>query len=125
MRPIMRDTLYPYPIKPLLQEILSSLEKGNVFGIYKSLFFKPQASDSFKTRIFDQELETPIGLAAGPHTQMAQNIIAGWLCGARYIELKTIQTLDEIEVSKPCIDISDEGYNCEWSQELKIKQSFE
>ena len=121
----MRDTLYPYPIKPLLQEILSSLEKGNVFGIYKSLFFKPQASDSFKTRIFDQELETPIGLAAGPHTQMAQNIIAGWLCGARYIELKTIQTLDEIEVSKPCIDISDEGYNCEWSQELKIKQSFE
>ncbi|MCK4530303.1 MAG: FAD-dependent oxidoreductase, partial [Candidatus Marinimicrobia bacterium] len=81
--------------------------------------------DTFKTAIFGQDLETPIGLAAGPHTQMAQNIIAGWLCGARYIELKTIQTLDEIEVSKPCIDINDEGYNCEWSQELKIKQSFE
>ncbi len=121
----MRDTLYPYAIKPLLKGILGSLENGNVFGIYQSLFFKPSLEDGFKTEIFGQLLETPIGLAAGPHTQMAQNIIAGWLCGARYIELKTIQTLDEIEVSKPCIDISDEGYNCEWSQELKIKQSFQ
>lgn len=121
----MPDKLYPYPIKPLLKELLASLEKGNVFGVYKSLFFKPSENDTFKTSIFNQPLETPLGLAAGPHTQMAQNIIAGWLCGARYIELKTIQTLDEIEVSKPCIDISDEGYNCEWSQELKIKQSYE
>ncbi|MEA2077405.1 MAG: FAD-dependent oxidoreductase [Candidatus Marinimicrobia bacterium] len=121
----MRDTLYPVPIRQLLHTILDSLKNGGIFGVYSSLFFIPNKSDNFKTSIFGQELETPIGLAAGPHTQMAQNIIAGWLCGARYIELKTIQTLDEIEVSKPCIDISDEGYNCEWSQELKIKQSYE
>lgn len=121
----MRDTLYPIPIEQLIPTILSSLKAGSIFGIYNSLFFKPNKSDVFKTAIFGQDLETPIGLAAGPHTQMAQNIIAGWLCGARYIELKTIQTLDKIEVSKPCIDISDEGYNCEWSQELKIKQSYE
>ena len=69
-------------------------------------------------------LATPLGVAAGPHTQLSQNIIAAWLCGARYIELKTIQTLDELKVSKPCIDMQDEGYNCEWSQELKIRQSF-
>ena len=56
---------------------------------------------------------------------MTQNIVAAWLCGARYIELKTIQTLDELEVSKPCIDMQDEGYNCEWSQELKIQESFD
>ena len=73
---------------------------------------------------YGKELETPVGMAAGPHTQLAINIIAAWLCGARYIELKTIQTLDELEVSKPCIDMQDEGYNCEWSQELKIEQSF-
>lgn len=64
-------------------------------------------------------------MAAGPHTQLAINIIAAWLCGARYIELKTVQTLDDLEVSKPCIAMQDEGYNCEWSQELKIKQSFD
>ncbi len=56
---------------------------------------------------------------------MAQNIIAAWLCGARYIELKTVQTLDELDVSKPCIDMEDEGYNVEWSQELKVHESFE
>ncbi|MDB4303248.1 DUF559 domain-containing protein, partial [Desulfosarcina sp.] len=57
--------------------------------------------------------------------QMSQNIISAWLCGARFMELKTIQTLDELEVSKPCIDMQDEGYNCEWSQELKIHESYE
>ena len=71
------------------------------------------------------ELETPFGVAAGPHTQMAQNIIASWLVGARLIELKTIQTLDELDVNKPCIDVQDEGYNVEWSQELKVHQSFD
>lgn len=39
-----------------------------------------------------------MGLAAGPHTQLAQNIISGWLTGARYIELKTVQDLDEIDL---------------------------
>ena len=56
---------------------------------------------------------------------MAQNIVAAWLCGARYIELKTVQTLDVLNVSKPCIDMEDEGYNVEWSQELRIHQSFD
>ncbi len=56
---------------------------------------------------------------------MAHNIIASWLVGARYIELKTVQTLDELEVTKPCIDMEDEGYNCEWSQELKIQDSYD
>ncbi|MBT8106635.1 MAG: FAD-dependent oxidoreductase, partial [Gammaproteobacteria bacterium] len=53
------------------------------------------------------------------------NIVAAWLCGARYIELKTVQTLDELDVSKPCIDMEDEGYNVEWSQELKVHESLE
>jgi putative selenate reductase len=110
--------------RQLLSQILKSLEKGSIFGIYKSQFFTPRNDDPFKILLFGQVLETPVGVAAGPHTQMAQNIISAWLCGARYIELKTVQTLDEIKVSKPCIDIQDEGYNCEWSQELKIEESF-
>ena len=55
-------------------------------------------------------METPLGVAAGPHTQLSQNILAAWLCGARYIELKTVQVLDELNVTKPCIDLADEGY---------------
>ena len=36
-----------------------------------------------------------------------------------------LTVLDELNVAKPCIDMADEGYNCEWSQELKLDQSFE
>lgn len=78
----------------------------------------------FNLQFLNKNLASPIGVAAGPHTQLTQNIVYSWISGARYFELKTIQTLDEIEVSKPCIDMYDEGYNCEWSQELKIEQSL-
>ncbi|MEA1987084.1 MAG: putative selenate reductase subunit YgfK [Candidatus Marinimicrobia bacterium] len=121
----MNKDFSPISIKQLLKQILNSYKKNDsIFGIYDNLFFTPKKDDVFKTEIFNQKLETPIGVAAGPHTQMAQNIITAWISGARYIELKTVQTLDEIDVSKPCIDIQDEGYNCEWSQELTIKESF-
>jgi len=112
-------------IDVLLKWALSDLQQKNeVFGIPRELFFEPGESDPFRMRRYGQMLETPLGVAAGPHTQLAQNIIAAWLCGGRYIELKTIQVLDDLEVTKPCIDMTDEGYNCEWSQELKLDQSF-
>ncbi|MCF6367204.1 MAG: putative selenate reductase subunit YgfK [Bacteroidales bacterium] len=122
----MTDRFTPTPIKQLLQIILKQLDTSNtLFGIEKELFFLPSEKDSFRSNRFNQLLETPIGVAAGPHTQLSQNIVAAWLTGARYIELKTVQTLDELDVSKPCIDMQDEGYNCEWSQELKLHQSFD
>ncbi|MBR6021341.1 MAG: FAD-dependent oxidoreductase, partial [Kiritimatiellae bacterium] len=99
-------------------------ERGSIFGIPRQLFFTPDPAAPYRTALYGQALDTPFGVAAGPHSQMAQNIIAAFLHGARFIELKTIQTLDELNVSKPCIDMQDEGYNVEWSQELKIDQSF-
>ncbi len=122
----MTDKFTITPVDQLLQIILNQYKKDkSIFGIPEELFFKPNISDPFRFQRFGQLLENPVGVAAGPHTQLSQNIVAAWLCGARYIELKTVQTLDELEVSKPCIDMQDEGYNCEWSQELKIKQSFD
>ena len=121
----MTDRFEIIPLRELLQIILHQLDKKNsLFGIPSGLFFVPKKSDPFRIRRFGKLLETPIGVAAGPHTQLAQNIVAAWLTGARYMELKTVQTLDELKVSKPCIDMQDEGYNCEWSQELKMEQSF-
>ncbi|MBP1633399.1 MAG: gltD 4, partial [Acidobacteria bacterium] len=87
--------------------------------------FTPGPADRFRTEAYGQSLETPFGPAAGPHTQMAQNIVVAWLCGARFIELKTVQTLDRLDVNKPCIDMQDEGYNVEWSQELRMYESFD
>jgi putative selenate reductase len=120
----MSDKFYRIPIERLFKWIINEEASGKIFGLYKKNLFTPDKSDPFRMNRYGRLLETPIGVAAGPQTQLAHNIIASWLCGARYIELKTIQTLDEIEVTKPCIDMEDEGYNCEWSQELKIHDSF-
>ncbi len=122
----MSDKFYPVSIKLILQLILKEYQAHkSIFGIPEELFFNPNKNKSLTINQFNQEINSPIGVAAGPHSQMAQNIIGAWLMGARYIELKTIQTLDELEIAKPCIDMQDEGYNCEWSQELKIKESFD
>jgi len=118
------DKFSPIPLERLLPLVLSGIKENNFHGIPGTLFFKPLANDPIKLQRYGVQLDTPVGVAAGPHTQLSQNIIAAWLCGARYIELKTIQTLDELSVSKPCIDMQDEGYNCEWSQELTIRESF-
>ncbi len=122
----MPDHFYPSSIEQLLKIALTQYDKQReVFNIPEKLFFNPHNHKYLYTKKFGKLLHNPVGLAAGPHTQMAQNILAGWLTGARFIELKTVQTLDELVVSKPCIDMQDEGYNCEWSQELKIKQSYD
>ncbi len=118
------DRFFPLPVNKIYSWIKNELKNGYIFGIPEELFFRPSDNDRFRIKRFGRLLETPVGLAAGPHTQLAPNIISGWLTGARYIELKTIQDLDHIEVTKPCIDMRDEGYNCEWSQELNIDQSF-
>lgn len=122
----MSDKFSPVPVDILLGWILGEYKsRKQIFGIPEERFFRPSVKDAFRMTKYSQLLETPFGVAAGPHTQMAQNIITAWLCGARYIELKTVQTMDELKISKPCIDMEDEGYNCEWSQELKLEQSFD
>lgn len=122
----MTDHFSIIPIERLLKLILNQLDSnGPVLGLSPKLFFKAKEHESIQSQLYGQKLESPIGVAAGPHTQLSQNIVAAWLCGARFIELKTIQTLDELNISKPCIDMQDEGYNCEWSQELKVRDSLD
>lgn len=122
----MSDKFSVVPLERLLTMILNEYwETGTIFGIARENFFRPSRKDPFRLTRYGKLLETPLGVAAGPQTQMAQNVIVAWLTGSRYIELKTVQTLDELEISKPCIDMEDAGYNCEWSQELRLKESIE
>jgi putative selenate reductase len=112
------------PFDSLLRWIVRELEgNDSIFGIHRSLFYTPRPDAPFATEMFGHPLATPVGPAAGPHTQLTQNILAAWLCGGRFIELKTVQIMDELEIPRPCIDMEDEGYNVEWSQELKLEQS--
>ena len=122
----MSDRFQPVTMEQLARWVFAELEgKGSIFGLPRAHFFVPREDDGFRTSVYGHPLETPFGVAAGPHSQMAQNIVAAWLCGARFVELKTVQVLDELEVSRPCIDSADETFNCEWSQELKLEQSFD
>ena len=122
----MSGLFQPITADQLFSWVFSELDScDSVFGIPREHLFMPGSDSVYESVVFGHRLETPFGPAAGPHTQMAQNIVAAWLCGARYIELKTVQTLDELDVSKPCIDMADEGYNVEWSQELKVHESVE
>ncbi|NNF09173.1 MAG: FAD-dependent oxidoreductase [Acidimicrobiia bacterium] len=122
----MSDRFHLISMEQLTDWVFDELEtKDGLFGIPRDAFFVPTPDDPFRIEKYGVELETPFGVAAGPHSQMAQNIIVSWLVGARFIELKTIQTLDELDINKPCIDIQDEGYNVEWSQELKVYESFD
>ncbi len=113
------------PFEVLLSWILEEYrQRHSIFGIDRSLFHVPGRDSPYGIPdIFGQYLATPIGPAAGPHTQLAQNIVSAWLCGGRFIELKTVQVLDELDIPRPCMDMEDEGYNIEWSQELKLAES--
>jgi NADPH-dependent glutamate synthase beta subunit-like oxidoreductase len=122
----MSDRFHPISMEQLTRWAFTELDrKKSLFGVPEQSFFVPTESDRFRLRKYGYELETPFGVAAGPQSQMAQNIVVSWLCGSRFLELKTVQTLDELDVNKPCIDIQDEGYNVEWSQELKVYESFD
>lgn len=120
----MPDIMNPLSFNSLLKQILKEYKcHSSTFGIKKKNFYYAENRNSFS--FLNEDLELPIGPAAGPHTQMTQNIIAAYLTGGRFFELKTVQKVDILKIDRPCIDAEDEGYNVEWSQELKLEQSYD
>ena len=118
----MSDRMHPIPFEPLLDWAFEELKtEGSLFGV-RRVYRPPEGAGQ---PWMGRRPETAVGPAAGPHTQMAQNIAAAYLCGARVFELKTVQIIDgeKLVVSKPCITAEDEGYNCEWSTELTVEQA--
>lgn len=121
----MSDRMCILSFERLIDRVLQEHERhGSVFGIPESMFYR-YTDEVRPAHIFGAPLEAPFGPAAGPHTQLAQNIICAYITGCRFIELKTVQKLDSLEFEKPCIDVFDEGYNTEWSQELSLEDSFD
>lgn len=120
----MSDIMHPISVDGLLNWILNEYKnESTIFGVRK--FYK---ADPTKTiPLFGEKMETPCGPAAGPHTQLSQNIIASYLTGSRFFEVKTVQIIDgeDLPVSKPCITAADECYNVEWSTELKVPQAYD
>lgn len=120
---IMSDRMTSIPFGKLMNWVLTEAPTGTIFGVHHHV----QADPERIYHIFDRPLEMPFGPAAGPHTQLAQNIAAGYVAGARFFELKTVQKIDgeDLPVPKPCIKADDECYNVEWSTELTVPKALE
>lgn len=120
----MSDIMRPVSFSELLERILGEYRNQNsVFGVPKEEFYYDKGDKSVK--VFSQSCTTPLGPAAGPHTQLAQNIVTSYLVGARFMELKTVQIMDHLEIAKPCIDAADEGHNVEWSTEYTLEKAYD
>ena len=114
----------PIPFSELLARISGEFRNhDSIFSIHKDQFYKDDGKH--KVKVFNENATTPMGPAAGPHTQLSQNIVASYLVGARFIELKTVQIMDHLEIAKPCIDARDEGYNVEWSTEYTLEKAYD
>ena len=112
----MSDKMKQIPFKDILLQVVTEYrERG-------SFYYVP-----VKLPDLEPDIDAIIGPAAGPHTQLAQNILAAYAGGARYFELKTVQILDgeALGIMKPCINVKDEAYNTEWSSELSAYQALE
>ena len=120
----MSERMNPIPFDRLLNRVLQEYaHQGTVFNVRaKYVAQRPGLP------LFDGTIETPFGPAAGPNTQLSENIIASYFAGARFFELKTVQKMDGADlarcINRPCIKADDEGYNCEWSTELTVPQAF-
>jgi putative selenate reductase len=120
------EPFVPVPLRVLLGRIAHEwAARRQIFDLPATRFFDASAGPDLSVQFLGRAAATPLGPAAGPHSQLAENIVLAWLGGARIVELKTIQILDELEVARPCIDMETVGYNVEWSQELQIGQALE
>lgn len=116
--------LSPIPFAALLRRLRNDMASGGpMLGMDRRHWYRPANGLDLSATHGARKAGNPLGPAAGPHTQLAQNMVLGWLGGARIFELKTLQVLDRLEIPRPCIHAPDLGFNVEWSQELRLEQS--
>jgi putative selenate reductase len=117
--------LTPYPFAALVRRMFRELdERRGIFDLPLRRAVLGHPCD-LSVSVHGQPASTPFGPAAGPHTQLAQNIVLSWLAGGRVLELKTVQVRDDLVIPRPCIDMATVGYNIEWSQELRLEESLD
>jgi putative selenate reductase len=118
--------LVPAPFGDLIQRIrLELAQEGAIFHLPRRKWWAPDPNGpDLSVGFHGQKAGTPVGPAAGPQSQMAQNMVMSWLAGSRIMELKTVQINDRLLIGRPCIDATNVGYNIEWSQELRISQAL-
>src|SRR3954453_22100593 len=118
--------LIPAPFAGLVSRLYAEPRANDaLFGLPRKKWYVPAADEpDLSVRFHGQVAGNAVGPAAGPHTQMAQNLLLSYAAGSRILELKTVQVNDRLKIGRPCIDLTNVGYNIEWSQELLVEQSL-
>jgi len=117
--------LIPISFPDLLKRIYYEYERNEaIFDLPAAKFYRPSGDVDMSVSFCGNRAANPVGPAAGPQTQLAQNIVLSWLAGSRILELKTVQINDRLQLVRPCIDMATVGYNTEWSQELRLDDSL-
>ncbi|MFG0316226.1 MAG: 4Fe-4S dicluster domain-containing protein, partial [Planctomycetota bacterium JB042] len=118
--------LRPAPFPVLVTRMFRELEeRDSIFDLPRARWWTGADGLDLSVPFHDRRASTPFRPAAGPQSQLAQNLVLSWLGGARILELKTVQVDDALTIPRPCIDMQTVGYNVEWSQELKVDESLE
>ena len=99
----MSDIMRPMPFAQLMDWALTEYHtKGSIFGVSKLV----RRGDGRALPIFGEQIETPFGPAADPHTQLAQNIIATYLITEKGLNtyIKCNPTLLGYEFARKTLD---------------------
>ena len=102
--------LTPIPFADLVRRMRHEVEvSDSIFDLPVRKWHVPANKYDFSALHFTRRAATPVGPAAGPQTQLAQNIVLSWLAGGRIIELKTVQVNDQLDIPRPCIHVPNIG----------------
>lgn len=118
------SVLRPLPLSVLVRRAAEELPTGSVYDLPVRRVFRGFPGRDLSARFHGHRAATPLGPAAGPQTQLAQNLALSYLAGGRILELKTVQVNDRLVIPRPCIDMRTVGFNVEWSQELLVEDSL-
>lgn len=116
--------LNPQGLDPLLRRMANELAQGSCFDLPSRSFHRQAPGLDLGVSFHRERAANAVGPAAGPQSQLAQNIVLSYLAGGRVMELKTVQINDQLRIPRPCIDATNVGYNIEWSQELRLPASL-
>src|SRR5262245_25736134 len=97
--------LVPVPLEAHVARLQAEWRaRRALYDLPERSFWKPPADLDLSVSFHGDRAATPAGPAAGPQSQMAQNLVLSWLAGARILELKTVQRNDRLTIPRPCID---------------------
>lgn len=118
--------LRPAPFRDLVTRLhREPVLQDSLFGLPRARWYQPDSDGpDLSVSFHGMRAGNPAGPSAGPHTQLAQNMLLGYVAGGRILELKTVQEREEPAYPLPCIEIGGRRIAGDWSRALFISEAL-